>query len=130
MAIDLSGLITAEDKLQAAKDAKRDAITAACNAAIDGGFEYDGHTYDSDSRSRQNITGLATAITAGVPLSEGFTWRDKDNNDVPMTEQDVIALGAAAIQHVQQQYAISWALKEQVDNATTLEHLEEIKWPS
>lgn len=130
MAIDLSGLITAEDKLQAARQAKRDAITKACNGAIDSGFEYNGHTYDSDSRSRQNITGLAAALTAGVPLPEGFTWRDADNNDVPMTAQDVIALGAAAIQHVQACYAISWDLKAAIERKRSIKGLEDVQWPS
>ena len=127
--IDLSGLITAEDKFEQAQKAKRDEITRACNDAIDGGFEYDGHRYDSDSRSRQNITGLATALTAGVPLPEGFTWRDADNNDVPMEAQDIIALGAAAIQHVQACYDTSWDLKAQLDRKRSINGIREIKWP-
>lgn len=129
MPIDLSGLITAADKLASARQAKRNEITQACNVAIDSGFEHNGRPYDSDSRSRQNITGLATALTAGVPLPEGFTWRDAGNNDVPMGPQDVIALGAAAIQHVQACYATSWDLKAQLDRKHSINGIREIKWP-
>ena len=112
------------------KDAKVAEINAACLAAIDGGFEHDGHIFDSDPRSKSNIIGTATGLTAGVPLPEGFTWRTQGNQDVPMDGADVIALGAALLQHISTQYAIGWQLKEQVDLAPDQAALDTINWPA
>lgn len=111
------------------KDAKIAQINTACLAAIDGGFEHDGHIFDSDPRSKSNIIGTATGVTAGLPLPEGFTWRTQDNQDVPMDGPAIIALGAALLQHISTQYAISWQLKAQVDSAPDQAALDTINWP-
>lgn len=127
-AIDLTSMITAADKLAQAKEAKRQQITRDCQAAIDSGFFYDGHKYDSDQRSQTNIIGTANAVGAGIPLPDGFAWRTADNDDVPMDGPGVIALGAALLGHVNEQYARSWQLKALVDDAETTAALEAINW--
>ncbi|ANN71560.1 DUF4376 domain-containing protein [Bordetella bronchialis] len=115
------------DELKLAKAAD---MTAACLAAIDSGFDYDGHRFDSDLVSRTNIIGTATGVQAGIALPQGFTWRTSDNENVPMDGDGVIALGAALLQHVNQQYATSWQLKAQIEAATTPEDIAAISWPS
>jgi len=130
MTIDWSRIITAEMKFEQAKDAKRTRINAAALAAIDAGFEHDGHVFDSDARSQTNIIGTANAVGAGIPLPEGFTWRTKDNENVPMDGTAIIALGAALLQHVNTQYAISWQLKADIEAAKTPEELDAIRWPA
>ncbi|MFC3338837.1 DUF4376 domain-containing protein [Paracandidimonas soli] len=128
MTIDLSGLITPADKLREAKERKRSEITAACQAAIDGGFFFDGHHYDSDQRSQTNIIGTCNAVAAGVPLPEGFIWRTADNQDVPMDVAGIIALGAALLAHINAQYAKSWQLKAMADQAESMGDLSDITW--
>lgn len=127
--IDLSKLITAEMKLVEAKEAKRAQINAATLAAIDAGFEHEGHVFDSDARSQTNIIGTANAVGAGIPLPESFAWRTKANENVPMDGPGIIALGAALLQHVNAQYAVSWQLKADIEAATTPEQLDAIRWP-
>ncbi len=112
------------------KSDKRAEINTACLAAIDGGFEHDGHTFDSDERSKSNIIGTATGVTTGVPLPEGFTWRTHDNQDVPMDGPGVIALGASLLQHISAQYALSWDLKARIDAAESPQDLDQISWPT
>ncbi|ARP89832.1 hypothetical protein CAL14_05625 [Bordetella genomosp. 9] len=114
------------DDLKAEKSEK---ITASCLAAIDSGFDYGGHRYDSDLVSRTNIIGTATGVQAGIPVPAGFTWRTSDNENVPLDGPGVIALGAALLQHVNQQYALSWQLKAQIEAATTAEEVAAISWP-
>ena len=116
--------------LEDAKAAKRTEITAACLTAIAAGFTYDGHAYDSDDQSRQNIIGTAAAVANGVALPTGFTWRTADNQDVPMDGPGVIALGAALLAHTQAQYSTSWALKAQIDAAQDNTTVEQITWPA
>lgn len=128
MNIDLSKLITAADKFEQAKEAKLAQISAACLAAIDGGFEHGGHVYDSDARSQSNIIGTATGVSAGVPIPEGFTWRTQGNENVPMDGPGVVALGAALLLHVNTCYAKSWQLKALIDAAESLTELDAIQW--
>ena len=126
--IDLSKLITADDKFQQAKQRKLDEINAATLAAIDAGFEHDGHAYDSDARSQTNIIGTANAFSAGVPLPDGFTWRTQANDNVPIDGPGVVALGAALLEHVNACYAKSWQLKAVVDAAQSTPELDAIQW--
>lgn len=122
--------VPAEPTLMELKDRKSEQITVACLMAIDGGFEHEGHPYDSDIVSRTNIIGTATGVQAGIPLPDGFTWRTSDNDSVPMDGAGVIQLGAALLQHVNEQYGTSWQLKAQVDAATTPEEVAAISWPT
>lgn len=115
------------DELKALKSAE---ITAACLIAIDRGFFMGEHPYDSDIVSRTNIIGTATGVQAGIPLPEGFTWRTSYNDNVPMDGADVIALGAALLRHVNEQYAISWQLKGQIEAATSPQEVAAISWPT
>jgi hypothetical protein len=119
---------TAEERLSMAKDAKVAEINAARTAAVDGGVKYGGHTWDSDSDSRNNLTGLVAGLQAGVPLPGGFVWRAADNNDVALTAAEVIEFGAAMLLHVNAQYQKSWVLKNQVEAATTAAEVEAIAW--
>ena len=113
-----------ELKLQRAVD-----ITAASLAAIEAGFEFDGHRYDSDLISRTNIIGTAAGLHSGIALPEGFTWRTSDNQNVPMDAVSVIALCAALLQHVNEQYATSWQLKAEIEAAPTAEDVAAVVWP-
>ncbi|WP_157664832.1 DUF4376 domain-containing protein [Bordetella genomosp. 9] len=115
--------------LESVKQTQAERITEACLRAIDSGFDYGGHRYDSDLVSRTNIIGTATGVQAGIPLPAGFTWRTSDNENVPLDGPGVIALGAALLQHVNQQYALSWQLKAQIEAATTAEEVAAISWP-
>lgn len=78
---------------------------------IAGGVSYAGHVYDSDDVSRANVTGTVAAVSAGVPLPDGFAWRTADNVDVPFDAPTLVALGAALLAHANACYANSWALK-------------------
>jgi len=117
------------------KAAKLSELTGDCLAAIDGGFEFEGHTYDSDLIGRMNIIGTATGVQAGIELPAEFTWRTADNVNVPIDGAGVIALGAALLEHVNTQYARSWALKAMVqaipdDAADAADQIAAITWES
>lgn len=104
-------------------------IKASANARInmwklqqqDGGFVLDGATYDSDPRSRANITGAVLkavlAAQAGQPMS--ITWIDKDNTPHTFDGPQVIALGLAAAAHVEAMHVSALAKKADVNASTT-----------
>lgn len=84
---------------------------------IFGGCKYDGHRYDSDARSVQNITATVAAISAGVPLPDGFVWRSADNQSVPHTAESLTALAGTLLDLVNACYARSFALKDEIITA-------------
>jgi len=110
--------------IEYAKNRKRRQIDSERDEAIVAGFTWGGHEWDADTVSRANLTCVASAVTAGIPLPSGFTWRTKDNQNVPVTDTDVLSLGAAMIAHVNTKYQAAWGRKAVVDAATTMEEVE------
>ena len=114
--------------IDAAKTLKRMMINQWRTEAIDAGVEYAGVRYDTDAVSRDNITGTLTAVQAGVPLPDGFTWRSEDNQDIPMTVGNLAGLSAVVLAHVNTCYQRSWALKAEVDAAETVAEVDAVVW--
>lgn len=58
-----------------------EALKFARDSRINGGFAWDGSTFDSDTQvSQPRLLGLfTTAIAGGIP-AEGYPWRLKDNS--------------------------------------------------
>lgn len=115
------------------KQQKNEYINQCRLEAIEGGFEYDGFFWDSDEISRQNLSGIVTSIAAGLPLPEGFIYRTKQNQNVAYNAQQMVALGATMLGHVNAQYAKSFALKQQlnelsVDDSEFQDKLNAIVW--
>ena len=91
----------------AALEQRKAALTARVNevrdARINGGFEHDGHTFQSAPSDRENIVGLAFAAS-GSPMTPGdlrwfnpdadFKFITADNQLVAMDAPAVVALYA------------------------------------
>lgn len=103
-------------------------ITAACQAEIDGGFSYEGNDFQSDPGSRAAITDRMALVAAGAALPAGFKWRSAANVDVSMAAADFEGLAQAMVEHVYVQRMKSWALKDQIDAATTRAAVEMVIW--
>ena len=114
---------TPEELLQQAKTAKKRQIETDRDDACYQPVTALGHTWDADKRS-QDLLGQAIALAqAGLPLPA--VWRDRDNNDMPVTSiNDLLAIAGAIAQQVQTAYATSWARKAAVDSATTIDEVD------
>lgn len=115
-----------EPTLEEAKASKRRQIDAQRDQQIDSGVSFAGHVFDSDQRSRDNLTGAVSAFSAGVPIPEGFTWRSADNQNIPVGMPELLGLSGAMLLHVNAAYSTAWARKAAVDAAQTFEELETI----
>lgn len=103
-------------------------IKAARAAAEDGGFAWDGSTFDSDMASNLRISGaVQLAQIVGGAFSIG--WTLADNSVRTLSAAQMVAVGVAAGQHVAAQRATARALREQIQAATTPQELEAIAWP-
>ena len=116
------------------KEYRKDEVTDKRLDVFSSGFTYAGHIYDIDEVSRLNIVGTVGAVSAGLTLPEGFTWRTKDNSSVPMGNTDVLELGAAALTFTVNVYGVSFYHKDNIDNLTTNTDIKNyditVAWPT
>jgi len=110
--------------LAMAKGNKARRIDIDRDEAINNGFSWNGWTWDCDEVSRSNLTGSVAAAQAGIPLPSGFTWRTKDNQNVPMNLTDLVSLGGAMFEHVNSKYTEAWSRKAVLASATTFEEVD------
>lgn len=114
---------------------KKQEINQERDRRINGGqITFGGNEFDTDSRGRENLSGVVAHVAAGGSLPGGFTWRTTDNQDIPMDSTDIVNLGATMVDYVNNIYITSWDLKAQVDalseGSPGLEdELDAIQWP-
>jgi len=91
----------------------------------EGGAVFKGNAFDSSEKSRCNLTAVAARMaSAGAALPEGFVWRSSDNQNIPMTREDVLAFHAAMTDWVYDNYKASWDHKTALNDLTTIEAVE------
>ncbi|HFS3126571.1 TPA: DUF4376 domain-containing protein [Escherichia coli] len=89
----ITDLLTAEK----ARGMKGDEINAWRNAmeAANYTFEHNGRKWDYGKSTQTRLEPSVAAAKAGK-LPEAFFWTDAENNDVPVTAEELIALSEAA----------------------------------
>ncbi len=111
------------EMLTAAKDKKHAEINAWRDAQESGNypFELNGHRWDCSKASQDRLAPV-TAVARQGALPSGFFWTDADNEDIPMTADELISLEAAMQQNM---VAVGWKIherqrqmKEEVDKLT------------
>ncbi len=113
--------------LQDLKDAKWETIKAARDFHETGTFQWNGHTIDADKeRVNGAATGVLIAKGANIPYED--VWTLADNSTIPVTGDDILAMGVALVQHVSSCHARARVLRQMVNNATTKEQVEAITW--
>lgn len=101
-------------------------IKKARETAEEGGFTWDGSTFDSDPRSQSRILG-AQQVSAITP-NYLVTWTLADNTTRELNAADLLSLSQALGTHVPTQFSKAQGLRTQIDNATTIEEVLSITW--
>ena len=115
------------DKLKSSK--KQEINQAREQARLDEGAEYDNDLFDIDEKSQANITAIVSMLIANnIPDTYKSVYRSKTNNNHELTKLQMIELGTVIGAKVTEIYQKSWTLKERVNNSTTREEVEVIKW--
>ncbi|MDP8228216.1 MAG: DUF4376 domain-containing protein [Candidatus Electryoneaceae bacterium] len=101
---------------------------------IEGGVIFKGILFDSSNESRWNLTAVAARLSsAKATFQDGFVWRSSDNQDIPMSKEDVLDFHAAMTDWLYNNYKASWEHKAAIDALATIDEIEEydIKkgWP-
>lgn len=125
-----------EPTLDELKQRKRNEINGALSAALRDGMSYsmpDGTEEVVQTRpsDEPNLIGLAVEardLRAGGETNPVMMLRVQSNANHQLTPQQMIDITNAASAFKKQQLAHSWALKDQIDAATTPEDLDLIQW--
>lgn len=111
------------EMIQAAKDAKHAEISAWRNAQENGDitFTWNNHSWDASKASQDRLAPVLVVAKSGQ-LPPGFFWTDANNEDVPVTVDDLTAIDAGMTQTmVIQGFKIherQRQMKEEVDKLT------------
>lgn len=99
-----------------------------------GTFNWNGKTWWGDEPSRQNITGITSAIANGVPIPAGFTWTDSNSSPVVMTASDLVAMGATMLTWVNTCYKTKYYhvgnIMAMTDQNQIIAYDHTLGWPS
>jgi hypothetical protein len=119
-----TAVLAAKNKLLAAAKAKKKArIESERDAQCEKPVQALGRTWDADKRSQELLASAITIAQAGGPLP--VVWRDYDNDNMQVTSiDDLLAIATAIAAQTQTAYTKSWARKEAVDAAQTLDEVE------
>lgn len=90
-------------------------------------IEYNGHSYDYDSKARERINAAIIALDQQGADAD-IAWTTVDDNDATVTAADLRAVIAAVAVRSNALHIKYRTLKQQVQECKTAEELEAIKW--
>lgn len=90
-------------------------------------IEYNGHSYDYDSKARERINAAIIALDQQGADAD-IAWSTADDNDVTVTAANLRAVIAAVAVRSNALHVKYRTLKQQVQECKTAEELEAIKW--
>ncbi|QYH12660.1 DUF4376 domain-containing protein [Campylobacter jejuni] len=120
----------ASEVLEVKKELKKREITRKRDEAINGGVEYNGKVFQSSEKDRNLLTSTISLFSITKQVPEGFKWIAKDNEAVSFSLEDLIALGGVMANAVNASMIKARNLKDQIEQASSLEELDLITWDS
>lgn len=121
--------ITVEPSIDELKAAKRADLEREREARNQLPIAFNGVLFDADATAQRNVSAWQTQIANAAPVPDGFQWRDHANDYHAADAAFVNSLGSAITLRGTFLYQQMWALKAQVDAATTAAEVEAIAWP-
>jgi hypothetical protein len=112
--------------LQTVKDAQWAKVKKIRDGLVNGGFDWDGSTFDSDPISQQRITGAVSLAMMTTTFS--IVWTLFDNTTRLLSATDMMQVGGALGMHVAAQFSKGVSLREMIDAATTQQEAEAVTW--
>lgn len=107
------------------KAIKRAEVNRARDEKEQGGFEYLGKMFDSDSISCQRISCAAQAFSMAEDTAT-IVWTCQDNSTIELNKTQLLGLVVALAQHSNTCHEEATAIKKRIEAAQTAEELEQI----
>jgi len=123
---------TDSEILEKVKVIRQNYINGKREQDIASGVDFNGWSFDTDSKSIDNITAavafIKSAPDAGLTPPSTISWRDATNVDRDLTVVQLIGLGAAVFQKVQAAHFKARQLKDAIASCATKEEIMAIDW--
>lgn len=123
-------------QLDKAKIAKKKELDYIRYQLSNGGMEwnFNGVTDVVQTRDEDKLLLLSMYSKAKSLIDSGITdavqiFRAESNNSYWITPQEAHDMSLQAALYIENLYITSWSLKDQVNNATTLQEISNITWP-
>jgi two-component system alkaline phosphatase synthesis response regulator PhoP len=120
MAVIRRVLITVDE----VKEKRRNEITALRDRKLARGVLFKGVEFDSDERTRLNLTAMAAKLAGSGSVPAGYAWRSTDNQVISMTKKDILAFHSAVEDWVYRTYRASWDHKDALDKQESIDEVE------
>ncbi len=123
---------SAEELLANAKQTKLEEIRLKRDSLLEGGIEYQGHTFQTREKDKLNINGAVTNLMLDIQSGQNsiseIIWIDSEDEKVSFTPQDFLIFASSVAFHTQEITFKANALKARVESALSVEEVEEIVW--
>lgn len=116
---------TPQQSLEELKTLKRKEVNISRDKEEQGGFEYLGKIFDSDSISCQRISCAAQAYSMADDTTK-IVWTCKDNSTIELNKAQLLGLVIALAQHSNTCHEKATTIKQKIDAAQTIEELKKI----
>lgn len=120
------------EKLNIIKEKKKFEIQTKRDIALESGFIFKGHTFQTREKDKLNINGMAASILldtqSGTNSITEITWIDSNDEKVNFTPQEFLTFVSKVAEYTQEVIFKANELKEKINSAKTVKYVDEIKW--
>lgn len=120
-----------EELLANAKQAKLEEIRLKRDSSLEGGIEYQGHTFQTREKDKLNINGAVTNLMLDIQNTKSISeiiWIDSNDEKVSFTPNEFLVFASSVAFHTQEITFRANALKARVESALSVGEVEEIVW--
>lgn len=120
------------EKLNIIKEKKKFEIQTKRDAALESGFIFKGHTFQTREKDKLNINGMAANILldiqSGTNSITEITWIDLNDEKVNFTPQEFLTFVSKVTEYTQEVIFKANTLKEKINLSETVKSVDKIKW--
>lgn len=120
------------EKLNIIKEKKKFEIQTKRDIALESGFTFKEHTFQTREKDKLNINGMAANILldiqSGTNSITEITWIDLNDEKVNFTPQEFLTFVSKVTEYTQEVIFKANILKEKINSAKTTKAVDKIKW--
>lgn len=120
------------EKLNILKEKKKFEIQTKRDAALESGFTFKEHTFQTREKDKLNINGMTANILldmqSGTNSITEITWIDLNDEKVNFTPQEFLTFVSKVAEYTQEIIFKANVLKEKINSAKTVKAVDKIKW--
>ena len=122
---------SAEELLELAKQEKLAEIRAKRDSLLEGGIEYQGHTFQTREKDKLNINGAVTNLVLDMQSTKSISeiiWIDINDERVSFTPNDFLIFASSVAYQTQEITFKANTLKASIEAAKSVEEVQKIIW--